>query len=47
VDQVRDELGSPEPDIVLAARECAGTGRRRIPPARQRKARNPRLRAAS
>jgi RNA polymerase sigma-B factor len=47
VDQVRDELGSPEPDIVLATRECAGTGRRRIPPARQRKARNPRLHAAS
>jgi RNA polymerase sigma-B factor len=47
VDQVRDELGSPEPDIVLAARECAATGRRRIPPARQRKARNPRLHAAS
>jgi RNA polymerase sigma-B factor len=47
VDQVRDELGSPEPDIVLAARECAAPGRRRVPPARQRKARNPRLHAAS
>jgi RNA polymerase sigma-B factor len=47
VDQVRDELGSPDPDLLLAPRECAATGRRRAAPARQRKARNPRLHAAS
>jgi RNA polymerase sigma-B factor len=43
VDQVRDELGSPEP----APRDCAAGGRRRPAQTRQRTGRKARLRATS
>jgi RNA polymerase sigma-B factor len=42
VDQVRDELGSPEPDPLPVPADCVGSGRRRKPPARKK-----RVRAAS
>jgi RNA polymerase sigma-B factor len=44
VDQVRDELGSPEPDPPPPSRGCGASGRLRTPPARKRK---PRVRSVS
>jgi RNA polymerase sigma-B factor len=47
VDQVRDELGSPEPVIVPVTRACGATGRRRPAPTGPRKGRQPRVRTGS
>jgi RNA polymerase sigma-B factor len=47
VDQVRDELGSPEPQLPTAKPDCHSNGRRRTPPARKRPGRSTRLRTTS
>jgi RNA polymerase sigma-B factor len=47
VDQVRAELGSPEPELAPAAQDCGSDGRRRKPAARTRGGRSARLRATS
>jgi RNA polymerase sigma-B factor len=39
VDQVRDELGSPEPRPAASARDCGAGGRRRKPAGRKKRAR--------
>jgi RNA polymerase sigma-B factor len=39
VDQVRDELGSPEPQLVVSRRDCGAGGRRRKPAARKKRSR--------
>ena len=47
VDQVRAELGSPEPELPPAVQDCRSDGRRRKPAARNRGGRSARLRATS
>jgi RNA polymerase sigma-B factor len=47
VDQVRDELGSPDLDPVPPPRDCGSGGRRRNGPARKRSGRPKRVRATS